>query len=709
MASALKKSSVPSPLAPPSAGDAATLAVVGLLVLALTISPIIDYDLFLHLKTGALVLETGRVPVVDDYSALARGRPFVAHEWLSGVIFRLIERGFGDAGFRALTCLVTVVSLLMAAALHGAARSLGASPLLAVPMLAFVLVLAAARLVVRPQIFSYLLTAVFLWLLARRQAGRRAPLWAFLPLQVAWANLHGAFLLGPAIVALAAAGEWVGARLGLATAAMAAEPPPAVPQGPVPPRTTGASSGPASARSCESVRLAVLAAALLAACLLNPYGPRLLGFPFHLTRSGFMEEIYEWRPPFASSFAQTYMALYYALWIILGAGVILGVLLLSRRRRALPPCAVFGLLLFGLLLSLSLRMNRAVTDFALATFPGLAAGLSWLLRDRLDRLERGAARLSVRLATIAALIGLALFFAGHGYPWRPGDVRPFGFGIIGNTPVLAADYLKTNGVRGNIFNTYGTGPYLIYRLYPAIRVAMDSRNDVYGEDLYAEYKKALGDPSALRAMLDRLDAAAVILDWVGGRNLPTARLLRKVGPWIPVHFDDAAIVYMRAGGDRGDLVARDSYALLDPAGYRPGTLGREDAARALREADRAVRASRGSSIALVMRIDALLALDRRDEAGREEARLLAANPALPYIFVFLGDIHMAHGNRAAAAARYRQALRLSPNWRRAEEGLHAALSEPVSRERAGRRRSPDRGGASLAVDREHRAAYRGRP
>ena len=133
---------------------------------------------------------------------------------------------------------------------------------------------------------------------------------------------------------------------------------------------------------------------------------------------------------------------------------------------------------------------------------------------------------------------------------------------------------------------------------------------------------------------------------------------------------------MRADGGRSDLVARDGFALLDPAGYRPGTFRPEEAARALQEADRAVSASRGSSISRVMKVDALLALGRRDDALAEETRLLATHPTLPYIHVFLGDIHLAQGDRAAAAARYRQALSLDPDSRRAREGLQASLAPP---------------------------------
>jgi hypothetical protein len=467
--------------------------------------------------------------------------------------------------------------------------------------------------------------------------------------------------MGPAIVALAAMGEAIEARFASRADGEGAG-------GGI----AGAGAGSAVPRRGEAVRLGLLAAALVVVSLVNPYGARLLRFPFRLMGSTFMGEIQEWRPPFDSAFAGSYVARYYVAWILIGSGVILGVLAGAHRRRAAPRGWAFGLLLFGSLLALSLRMNRAVSDFGLATFPALAGGLTWLARDRLGRLERSSVRRLVGLATITALLILGAVIALHGYPYRPGGVRPFGFGIIGNTPVAAADYLEANGVRGNVFNSYETGPYLIYRLYPAIRVAMDSRNDVYGENLYGEYELALRDREILGALLGRIDAAAVVLGWMGGTPPPAARLLRTVGSWRPVYFDDAAIVYMRSDGGWPGLVARDGYTILDPADYRPGGLRREDAGRALAEADRAVRSGRGSSIARVMRIDALMALGRRDEALLDEERLLATRPALASIYVLLGDLHLGLGDRDTAAARYRRALDLEPGWPRAAEGLEAA-------------------------------------
>ncbi len=143
-------------------GEAAALAALGLLVVALTITPITNNDIFLHLTTGQVVLSTGNVPVVDDYSALAGGRPFIAHEWLAGVLFRLVELAFGERGLDALIVFKSLIAVMVDGQLYATARCSGAAPIAALPALWFVMSLAAARFVERPHIFGFLLTASFL-------------------------------------------------------------------------------------------------------------------------------------------------------------------------------------------------------------------------------------------------------------------------------------------------------------------------------------------------------------------------------------------------------------------------------------------------------------------------------------------------------------------------------------------------------------------
>ena len=631
-------------------GEIVALTALALLILALVITPITNNDLFLHLRTGDEILTSGAVPRVDDYSALARGRPYVAHEWLSALVFRLTERTFGERGFDALILLKAGIALLVAGCLYAAARVLGSTPPVAVTFLTLVMTLAAARFVERPHIFSYLMVAVVLLLLALRRSGRHVWLTILLPLQILWANLHGAFLLGPLIVGLAAAGEGIdgfleGRRDGTAT-----------------PERRGP-------RLREAARLIFLSAALVSVCLINPYGIALLRFPFELTGTSFMESIYEWQPPFQSRFAQTYMARYYVVWIVVGVGALLATVVRSLRSRRPPPFGSFPILLFATLLALSLRMNRSVTDFALATLPGVAGAASWVLPWR----DAGAGRRSPLPWIAAALLGLAGWFAIAGYPYRPGSGRQTGLGLGSNIPVDAADYLETRGVRGNAFNTYAAGAYLAYRFYPDIRVGMDSRNDVYGEDLFADYSRALGAPGDLRSMLDRLDASLIFLEWPNEGMVRTARAVREIGGWQPVYFDDVAVIYLRKGGRYDHVIRRDGYSVLDPGLFTPGRLQPGNAARGLREAEQATSRHPRSYTARVMRVDALAALGRYPEAFAEERRILNERPPLHFIYTYLGLLRLALGDRSEAAARFRLALDVAPYSEAARAGLATAL------------------------------------
>jgi len=650
---------------PISRGEAAALLALLLLLLALTLTPITNNDLFIHLKTGETILKTGSVPRVDDYSALARGRPYIAHEWLAGVVFKLVQAA---AGWNGLILLKALVAIAVAALLYAAARQTGVPPDTGLPALAFVLILAASRFMERPHIFTSLMIAAFLLLLTRRRRGRRAPVWAFLLLQTVWANLHGGFVLGPVIVALAAAGaaldRFLERHAGVGTTHRAREgaglpPPPA-------------SSTPAPGR--EAASFGLLAIGLVLVSLVNPYGPRLLKFPFALTGSSFMGEIYEWLPPLValdfrngtmtpSPYASTYMALYYLAWI--GFGILSFGLVAARWRRGhpLPQGATFAVLVFALFLILSLRMNRNVADFALATFPGVMTAFT---------AARGDGRRPSLLPWIAtALLLVAGWFAVMGYPYSPALRRSPGLGIGRNIPVAAADYLAGIGVRGNVFNTYASGGYLIDRLYPAVRVAMDSRNDVYGEDLYRQYSRALSDADALDALLDRLDAAAILLEWPNQGMMTAAAAVHRLKGWTPVFFDDVAVIYLRADGPWAGVAERDGYTLLDPALYRGGAIRHENAARALAEAERAL-AQGGSYIARVIRIDALYGLKRDSEALQDEDRLLKEDPPLFHIYTHLGWIRLARGDRAEAAARFRRALHYQPDSQLAMQGLSLA-------------------------------------
>jgi hypothetical protein len=62
-------------------------------------------------------------------------------------------------------------------------------------------------------------------------------------------------------------------------------------------------------------------------------------------------------------------------------------------------------------------------------------------------------------------------------------------------PVSAVDWLEDNPQKGNVFNHFPWGGYLLYRQWPQTLVFIDGQTDFYGEALTREYEQVitLGD------------------------------------------------------------------------------------------------------------------------------------------------------------------------------------------------------------------------
>ena len=136
----------------------------------------------------------------DPYSYVTGDQLWFNHEWLAEAIFAFIYRLAGAAGLIWFKLLAAVsIGLIIYAGLRRAQLA----PLRALTIVA----LSAAWLsvgvsMVRPHLFIYVAFALLLLILVRAEAGPSRWLLVLPPLFAVWANSHGGFLAGVAVLFL---------------------------------------------------------------------------------------------------------------------------------------------------------------------------------------------------------------------------------------------------------------------------------------------------------------------------------------------------------------------------------------------------------------------------------------------------------------------------------------------------------------------------
>ena len=157
-----------------------------------------DPDTYLHIAAGRWMLTHLALPVHDPFSHSLAGAIWVPHEWLAEVVLASV---YGAGGWSGL--------VLLGAACFAASMALLTRFLLRYyePFSALIAVTLGAALVlghllVRPHIIA--LPLLVIWcgkLFAARDSGTAPPAW-LLTVMLLWANLHGSFMFGLAMVLL---------------------------------------------------------------------------------------------------------------------------------------------------------------------------------------------------------------------------------------------------------------------------------------------------------------------------------------------------------------------------------------------------------------------------------------------------------------------------------------------------------------------------
>lgn len=474
--------------------------------------PLIDGDVWWHLRAGEEILASGAVPRVDGWSILGFGRPWVSQDWLANVMMAAI-RGTDPLGE---TVLSFAFGLVVVAAFAVLWRTIGVrNPAVRwAPRIVFLmlgLILAAPVLGVRVQVLDLLLSAVVAWLLAHYVTDRRRRWIAALPVVAAiWANLHAGwpmlFLLGGALVV----GEAID-------------------------RAWRRPVGPEPLRWADLRDLVLALVAAFAALALNPNGVALWAFPFDaigITVLG--RHILEWFPVTSDG---RLLAMYIGFIAI----AVVPTLALGRRSLRLSDAlVVIGLtIMAGFAVRFLLIAGPLVAVIAADSLTSRLAATRWGPRAvrMVDNLsvprERRLLLVHLGLAAGLVMLGVGVSLAKVAPPAQMSAA-------VASFPVDAVAWMDTAEPGERIFNRYEWGGYLGHER-PNRLVFVDGRTDIYGDDLLIQYAAVISVQTDTQAELDRygIDHVLFFPDSEFGAWLDASP------NWERAYGDSVAVVWVR--------------------------------------------------------------------------------------------------------------------------------------------------------------------
>lgn len=514
-------------------------------------------DFGTHLAVGRQVVQTRSVPDSEFLNYPSLGARNYFSEWGFQTLLYLLYTAAGIYGV-SFFCWLAVFGIFFF--LHRSMVLRGANPYLALLAIFAFSGFLRIRIQPRPEIVTYLFIALSVYILTEYYFGKRRRLiYLFPPMILVWANMHAtylmAFLLFGAFFADALArAAWNGEfRL----------------------EKLKAWIGP-------PVLVGILGLAL---CGLNPHRYDAILAPLHLISRGggaspVMMSISELTPVKGTGFYSYYMAAA----AFAGASLLLGAV--GRRIY------ILDLFLFAIAFKGAWDSARAVSMMGLFLSPGSSLHLTGFLeklgawtaakvpakpppaadRDPGKR-KKGQPKSRAqapepppkttgrpvswaRMAVVGILSVSILVFGGVTLVFSFSQLE-YGVGMTQHKFSMgAAEFIRNNPIRGNMFNFFDIGGFLDWQVYPKALTFIDGRT--YNQDVFMEHQTVTGAMSGWENVLARYGVTYVVTKALdsSGMILPLFPALANHPGWVPVFADGLFVVFVRNTPENRPLIMK---------------------------------------------------------------------------------------------------------------------------------------------------------
>lgn len=485
-----------------------------------------DYDFWWHITTGRYIVENGSLPDRDPFSytsALEENKnPFPEREnfilkqyWLSQVIFYLLYDYAGPNGIIILRTTLLIATLFLVLLQF---RKYSVSFPISFIFL-FLLFYGLERATgERPVLFTIFFTALTFIILDDFKSNKGKKIFLLIPLMLLWANMHGGFIIGVIIITVFMFGEGISLILKRVN----------------------------YARN-EIFVFYIAAAFAVLISFLNPTG----WDAFYTALTAKYKLIYastqEYESPFSLYRYKVFPIYYEYLSLVL---LTIVVLLIRNKRISLT----YIILLSGTLL-MSFSAIRFIVYFMIIASMIIGKETDMLIKSLLLSRLPGKAynKISCGLTT-AVLLSVVLYASGT----LKFDQFRFGIERSYFVPEAAVDFIEKNKLPGKMFNDYGYGGYIAWRLYPWKKNFIDTRAlnlTVITEydwiknatESAKEVNPSISNTPLWQRLLNHYKINFILMSVLDlyGQIPPVVFELLESDKWVPVYYDPISIIFIR--------------------------------------------------------------------------------------------------------------------------------------------------------------------
>jgi len=482
--------------------------------------PVYNYDFWWHLATGKYIVENKSLPQNDPFAYTAddtvskREAIILKGNWLADVTFYKLYSLWSEKGIIILRSFLLLLFLVF---VFLNIKKQNPSYLIALILTTVVFLIARKSGGERPQLFTFTIFSLVYYLLEdyRVNGSKKVYLIPFLAMLLS--NMHPGYIVCILIVTIYLIGEGSQYFFG-------------------------------NTQKGDALKgMLIIWTLTILMSMINPNGPIMLTRLFSI-HGEHIKGIVEFKTPFSLYLSKALPVDYPYVTFLLFS--LLGLKYLKRL-------GLTHILLLVVFTYMSLFAIRYVIFYMCVSAPILARIIGNIKDEKIfERVTAFLRREENLLFMATCIIGIFLVFNAipsfGGYKYKAETFY--------SVPKGAADFLSKLKIKGNMFNEYGFGGYLIWRLYPDKKVFIDGR--ALEPSVYKEYQTlayVIENPhESWKDIIAKYNISYVIMPPLlhHGDIYPIVEKLFDSDEWVLIYRDHLSLIFLRNDDKNLSLVEK---------------------------------------------------------------------------------------------------------------------------------------------------------